>query len=117
MGLTQDTAGVSGATEPGDLFGDQLAFAAPGLGDTVTRLAVSVPSEDGGAADSGLVQVFPVTNLAAELSYTQDSPGVPGGVDAGDHSVGLWLSCAGSASGPLSSGCPTTWTTAPAWST
>ena len=30
--LTQDTAGVGGAGEPGDLFGDQVAFAAPGSG-------------------------------------------------------------------------------------
>ena len=33
--LTQDTAGVGGTAEPGDLFGDQVAFAAPGLGDTL----------------------------------------------------------------------------------
>ncbi len=85
VGLTQDTADVSGAAEAGDLFGDRLAFAAPGLGDTVTRLAVGVPGEDGGAVDSGLVQIFRVTNLAAELSYSQGSPGVPGGVDAGDR--------------------------------
>ena len=33
VGLTQDTAGVSGVAEPGDLFGDRLAFAAAGLGE------------------------------------------------------------------------------------
>ena len=29
--------------------------------------------------------MFPVTDLDAEMSYSQDSPGVPGGVDAGDR--------------------------------
>ncbi|HZA72414.1 MAG TPA: VCBS repeat-containing protein [Propionibacteriaceae bacterium] len=84
-GLTQDTAGVSGAAEAGDLFGDTLAFAAPGLTDTVTRLAVGIPGEDGEAVDSGQVQIFRMTNLGAELTYSQASPGVPGGVDAGDR--------------------------------
>ena len=41
-GLTQDTAGVGGSAEPGDLFGDRVAYAAPGLVDTATRLAVGV---------------------------------------------------------------------------
>ena len=85
VGLTQDTAGVGGAAETGDLFGDRLAFAAPGLGDPATRLVVGVPREDGEAVDSGLVQIFPVTDLDAEVSYSQGSPGVPGGVDAGDR--------------------------------
>ena len=85
VNLTQDTAGVGGAAEPGDLFGDQLAFAAPGLGDVTTRLAVSVPSEDGTAANQGMVQVFPVTDLDAETGYTQDSAGVPGTAQAGDQ--------------------------------
>jgi hypothetical protein len=83
--LTQDTAGVGGAAEPGDLFGDQLAFAAPGLGDPTTRLAVSIPGEDGTAANQGAVQSFPVTDLDADTIYTQDSPGVPGAVEAGDQ--------------------------------
>jgi hypothetical protein len=84
-GLTQDTAGVDGVAEAGDLFGDDLAFAAPGLTDTVTRLAVGVPGEDGQAIDSGQVQIFRMSNLGAELTYSQSSPGVPGGVDAGDR--------------------------------
>ncbi|HEY5788433.1 MAG TPA: VCBS repeat-containing protein [Microlunatus sp.] len=83
--LTQDTADVTGVTESGDLFGDQLAFAAPGLGDTTTRLAVSAPSEDGTVANQGMVQVFPITDLDAETSYSQDSAGVPGTAEAGDQ--------------------------------
>ena len=29
--------------------------------------------------------MFPVADLDGETTYAQDSPGVPGGVDAGDH--------------------------------
>jgi hypothetical protein len=85
VGLTQDTAGVGGSAEAGDLFGDRLAFAAPGLGDRTTRLVVGVPGEDGAAVDSGMIQIFPVTDLDAEVSLAQNSPGVPGAVDAGDR--------------------------------
>ena len=62
-----------------------MAWARPGLGDTVSRLAVSAPSEDGAADNTGLVQVFPLTNLAAELTYSQSSPGIPGNPEAGDR--------------------------------
>ncbi len=82
--LDQDTAGVSDSTESGDTFGDQVAWAAPGLGDTVTRLAVSAPKENGAAADTGMVQVFPINNLGAESTYTQNTAGIPGGAEAGD---------------------------------
>ncbi len=83
--LTQDTTGVGGSAEAGDVFGDQLAFAAPGLGDPTTRLAVSIPGEDGTAVNQGAVQSFPVTDLDADTIYTQDSPGVPGAIEAGDQ--------------------------------
>ena len=105
-GLTQDTAGVTGTSEPGDLFGDQVAFAAPGLGDSATRLAVSVPSEDGVAAHMGQVQVFPVANLGGESTYAQNSPGVPGGVDAGDHFGSTLAFVAGAAERALIIGVP-----------
>lgn len=82
--LDQDTAGVSDSTQAGDTFGDQVAWAAPGLSDSVTRLAVSAPKENGAAADTGMVQVFPITNLGAESTYTQNSAGIPGGAEAGD---------------------------------
>lgn len=85
VALSQDTAGVSGATESGDAFGDKVAFAAPGLADGVTRLAVSAPGEDGAAVDSGLVQVFPVTDLDAEATYDQNSAGMPGVAETGDR--------------------------------
>ncbi len=82
--FSQDTSGVGGVAEKGDLFGDRLAFAVPGPGASSTRLAVGVPGEDGVAVNNGLVQVFPVTSLGSEVGYGQDSPGVPGTPQAGD---------------------------------
>ncbi|HWJ53825.1 MAG TPA: hypothetical protein VNT24_10685, partial [Propionibacteriaceae bacterium] len=84
-GLTQNTDGVADESETGDLFGQRVAWARPGLDDTVSRLAVSAPSEDGAADNTGLVQVFPMTNLGAELTYSQSSPGIPGNPTAGDR--------------------------------
>lgn len=83
--LTQDTPGVADATQAGDIFGDEVAWIAPGLGDVRTRLAVSAPKEDtASGANVGLVQVFPTNNLGAETTWTQASAGVPGGAEAGD---------------------------------
>jgi hypothetical protein len=51
-------------------------------------LAVGVPDEDlGAAADAGLVDLFDVSEgfPAFTGSVTQDSPGVPGVAEAGDH--------------------------------
>jgi hypothetical protein len=84
-GLSQDTSGVSGVAETGDLFGDRLAFGLLGRPESSIRLAVSAPDEDGAATNSGLVQVFPVTNLDAEVSYAQNSSGIPGAATAGDR--------------------------------
>jgi hypothetical protein len=84
--LTQDTSGVGDSAQPGDTFGAALAFIAPGGGDSQTRLAVGVPKENtGSGADAGLVQVFRMSNLAADTIYTQASPGVIGAADAGDR--------------------------------
>lgn len=83
-GLSQDTAGVGGVAESGDGFGNRLAFAAPGLGDTATRLGVGVPNEDGAGADSGWIQVFPMNDLDGETTYSQTTAGVPGVEEAGD---------------------------------
>jgi hypothetical protein len=62
-----------------------LAFASLGRSENGISLAVSAPSEDGPASDTGVVQVFPVTNLAGEVSYAQNSPGIPGAAEAGDR--------------------------------
>lgn len=84
-GLTQDTAGVSGTAEAGDLFGDDVTFAEPGPGNSRTRLVVGAASEDGSQSNTGAVWIFPLDNLTAETTYTQASPGMPGAVDAGDR--------------------------------
>jgi hypothetical protein len=84
VGLTQNTAGVLEVSQTGDLFGERVAWARPGLGDTATWLAVGVPSEDGIASNTGLVQLFPMNNLAAERNFSQSSPGIPGNAQAGE---------------------------------
>ena len=71
-GLTQDTTGVTGNIQAGDRFGRRFVLAAPGLGDTKTRLAVSAPYEDGAATDTGQVQIFPLDDLGAEVTYDQE---------------------------------------------
>jgi hypothetical protein len=116
VGLTQNTDGVADQSETGDLFGERVAWARPSLGDTVSRLAVSAPSEDGTANNTGLVQVFPMTNLAAELSYSQSSPGIPGNPGAGDRFGSSLAVVIGVCwSGHCWWGCPMMSSTAPAW--
>jgi FG-GAP repeat protein len=83
--LSQDTTGVSDSAQPGDVFGDKVAWAAPGLGDTATRLAVSATKEDGAANETGMVQVFPMNSLGSESTYTQNTAGIPGVAAAADH--------------------------------
>jgi hypothetical protein len=84
-GLTQNTAGVFDESETGDLFGERVAWARPGPGDPGSWLAVSAPSEDGVASNTGLVQLFPMSNLAAERNFSQSSPGIPGNAQAGER--------------------------------
>jgi len=105
--LSQDTAGVGGSAEDGDEFGTAVAWIAPGLGDARTRLAVGVPKENTtGGVDAGAVQVFPTNNLASDVSWTQGSPGVPGGADAGDKFGASLNTVAGAAERVLLVGVP-----------
>jgi hypothetical protein len=83
--LTQNTAGVGDSSQTGDLFGDEVAFAPTGAGAPGTKLAVSAPDEDGAANSTGLVQVFPMSGLDNEDTYTQSTAGVPGAAEAGDR--------------------------------
>jgi hypothetical protein len=106
-GLTQDTTGVGDSTQAGDIFGDEVAWLAPGGGDPQTSLAVSAPKEDTLAGrDAGLVQVFTMNNLALDVVWTQDSAGVPGTAAGGDLFGQTLATVAGSAERVLVVGVP-----------
>lgn len=83
--LTQDTSGVSDSGQTNDRFGAALAWIAPGLGDTRTRLAIGAPGESvGGDPKAGMVQVFAMGYLSSEKTYTQDSAGIIGAASDDD---------------------------------
>jgi hypothetical protein len=81
--ISQDTPGVPGAAEPNDHFGAVLSATSQGV-------LVGDPDEDiGSAKDAGAV-TFLATNDAdagfdRATSWSQSSPGVAGGPEAGDH--------------------------------
>ncbi|GIG69257.1 FG-GAP and VCBS repeat-containing protein [Phytomonospora endophytica] len=88
-GITQNTDGVPGGSEPDDLFGTDMA-SADFNGDGCSDLVVSAPGEDlGGKVDAGQIWIIPGApgglNLAATKAYSQDSPGLPGGVESSDY--------------------------------
>ncbi len=81
--LTQNTPGVPGGAEKDDHFGGVLsAFGKP--------LAIGDPDEDiGTATDAGSV-TFVYDNsetgaLTSAATFSQDTPGIPGSSEAGDH--------------------------------
>lgn len=74
-GFNQNTAGVAGVAEAGDAFGSSIGTW--GAADFL----VGVPGEDiGTLRDAGSVSA-----LRSERAWTQDTTGVPGGVEAGDR--------------------------------
>jgi hypothetical protein len=79
---SQASAGVAGSPEAYDRFGGAVSA-------MEQHAIVGVAGEDlGASADAGLVQVFrPLTpaELGPGKAYSQDSPGIPGGVEAGDR--------------------------------
>jgi hypothetical protein len=90
--LTQDSPGVVGTAEPGDLFGAALArgiFLNNFNGDDFADLAIGAAGEDvATATDAGAVNVQygAATGLPGPGSqlFTQDSPGVGGTAESGD---------------------------------
>jgi hypothetical protein len=88
--VTQDSPGVPGIAEEGDLFGSSLAFSkatsSPGAdGD----LVIGAPGEDlGSRRDAGAVSVFAdelENRLQGRWTFTQDSEGFAGAAEAGDR--------------------------------
>ncbi|MET9964595.1 FG-GAP repeat protein [Streptomyces sp. NPDC006356] len=85
--LTQNTAGVPGASESGDAFGGALAVTdlnRDGLADIV----VGAPYEDLAKSRAGMVTVVPGRRTGAlgtgAYSFSQDTAGVPGGSETDD---------------------------------
>ena len=87
--LTENTPGIPGGAETGDRFGEELDMPAAG------PLIVGEPAEDVGshAVDAGTVTVVWQQASGAvtkAVTYSQDTPGIPGVAEAGDHfGVGL----------------------------
>lgn len=74
-GFNQNTAGVAGVAEAGDAFGTSIGTW--GAADFL----IGVPGEDiGTVRDAGSVSA-----LRSERAWTQDTTGIPGGVEASDR--------------------------------
>jgi hypothetical protein len=77
--ITEDTPGVPGTAEAGDEFGASLAA-------TTAGVFVGSPGESvGTAAGAGSVTFISNGPPATTSAWTQDSKGVPGTAEAGDH--------------------------------
>lgn len=85
VAIGQDTAGVSGTSEPGDRFGASVASAwDPAL---PVRVVAGAPGEDmGDAADAGMVTVLGYDGRQATevTAVHQNTAGVPGSNEDGD---------------------------------
>ncbi len=94
VGIHQDTTGVPGSAEDGDLFGWSVAI-------EDGHLAVGSRGEDiGSVDDAGMVTYFTDngTKTAAAGAFNQDSPGIPGSNeewDAFGDTVGFTRPCSG----------------------
>jgi FG-GAP repeat protein len=79
---SQNSPGVSGSAEIDDHFGSAL-------GSRGLAAAVGVPDENSGSkANSGMIQTFSRNaggGLTPRKGITQDSAGIPGGLEAGDR--------------------------------
>ena len=86
--ICQDTPGVDGAAETGDLFGSSVLVT--DYWDSVFRigLVVGAPYEDlGSAKDAGAVTAFELSEYGIIRDYGvhQGTTGIPGAVQAGEH--------------------------------
>jgi hypothetical protein len=77
--ITEDTPGVPGTAETGDAFGSTVAATQQGV-------FVGSPGEGvGSAAGAGSVTFLSNGVPTLTKAWTQNSPGVPGTAEAGDH--------------------------------
>jgi hypothetical protein len=85
--ITEDTPDVPSVARRGDVFGAALAAGDMGRGSP-DDLAIGAPGEDlggvGGLNDGGAVIVLYGATPPFAQFWTQDSPGLPGLVEAGD---------------------------------
>ncbi|MER6146152.1 FG-GAP and VCBS repeat-containing protein [Streptomyces sparsogenes] len=87
--IDQNTTGVPGVNEDGDQFGYSLS-AGDVNGDGYADIAVGIPYEDlDGGVDAGSTVLLygGASGLsgAGAQAFTQDTAGVPGAAEAGDH--------------------------------
>ena len=88
--VSQNTAGVDGASEAGDGFGSSLAFGEHTTSTTAARtVAIGVPGEDlGQATDAGMVNLFgndEDAGLEGWVGVVQGTAGFVGTGEKGDH--------------------------------
>jgi len=86
--IDQDTPGVPGVSESGDLFGTDVAVGDVN-GDGFADIAVGIPREDfSGVLDAGTVAVIPGgasgPSGAGTKVFSQNTAGVPGTAERGD---------------------------------
>ncbi|MGP4026086.1 integrin alpha [Actinomadura sp. 3N407] len=86
---SQDTSGVAGGVEAGDLFGTDPEHVVTPEG---TYVAVGVPGEAlDGAANAGMAQVFRTSGggLQPQRVFHQNTPGAEGAVEPSDYFGGV----------------------------
>lgn len=88
-GVDQDSPGISGVSEAGDLFGYSVGMVdyKPTASTVSTLVTVGSPTEDTGAGDLDTGWVFELTangSVVEKATLSQGSPGVDGAVESDD---------------------------------
>jgi hypothetical protein len=86
--LSQNSAGITGTAEAHDGYGTSVLITEYRTDSGRTALIVGTPGEDvGKIKDAGTVSLLPVNEINGrqDVAITQNSPGVPGAAQAGEH--------------------------------